>query len=99
MSDETVEQANERYLAAMHAMQSGVETKQQLDPSDTTPKNLRVGVNSAMVQQAALIKLLISKGVITEEEWFTAVADGAEQEVQFYQDWLSKTLNMQITLR
>ncbi len=73
-----------RYQAAAHAMQSGVATKMTFDPSETTPKHLRVGVNAAMVENSALVKLLIDKGVIGEEEFFAALADGMEAERDKY---------------
>ena len=51
------------YLKAAHAMQSGVAFKMHTDPSETQPKHLRVGVNSAMVEQSAIAKLLIDKAL------------------------------------
>lgn len=95
---ETVEEAKQRYLTAMHAMQTGVATKMALDPSETEPKNLRVGVNSAMMQQGALVKLLINKGLITEAEWFSIMADGAEHEAKLYERDLSQITGTKITL-
>ncbi len=104
MSDEPIErtemqQAQDRYLTAMHAMQSGVSVKQGLSPSETEPKHLRVGVNSTMMQQSALVGLLINKGIITELEWFTALADGAENEVKLYEQEISKITGGTVTLR
>lgn len=74
----------ERYVDACHAMQSGIAMMMNYDSASTTPKHLRVGVNSAMVDSSALANLLISKGIITEEEYFKAIADGMEKEVQDY---------------
>ncbi len=54
--------------------------------TDTTTKSLRVGVNGAMVDSRALATLLIDKGIITEVEYFTALAVAAEQELQGYCD-------------
>jgi hypothetical protein len=79
----------QRYRAAAHAMQTGVATKMAVDPSETTPKHLRVGVNSAMVENAALVKLLIAKGIVTEAEWFSALADQMEAEKALYEKYLS----------
>ncbi len=75
----------ERYLAAAHGMQSGVAFEETLGAKDMTPRHLRVGVNSAMVEHAALVDLLLSKGVISEEEYFKALADGMEREVAAYE--------------
>jgi hypothetical protein len=81
---ETADQARVRYIAAAHAMQSGVAMKMNYDPADVNPKHLRVGVNSAMVDGSALVGLLIAKGVITEAEYFTALADAMERERDMY---------------
>lgn len=82
-------QADEtRYLAALHAMQSGVAfTMAWTD--ETEPKHLRVGVNAAMSDHAALIRLLIAKGVFTLDEYQKELADEMEREVQRYKDRLT----------
>ena len=90
--------AYRRYAAAAHAMQSGVAAKMGQDPGETTPKHLRVGVNSSMVENSALVKLLIGKGILTEEEWAEALADGMEAEVALYEKWLSERIGVAITL-
>jgi hypothetical protein len=77
-----------RYLDASQAMQSGVAMKMNYDPSETSPKSLRVGVNSALVDSGALIRLLIVKGIITEAEYLEVVADGMEREATSYRDEL-----------
>ena len=78
-----------RYTAAMHAVQSGVAAKMEYDPAETTPKHLRVGVNSALLQNTALLLLLLRKGVIHEDDYWAALADAAEQEKALYESWLS----------
>jgi hypothetical protein len=78
----------ERYRAAAHAMQSGVAMKMNFAPGETTPKHLRVGINSAMSDQGALARLLIAKGVFTEDEYLEAVADGMEAEAASYEHQL-----------
>jgi hypothetical protein len=71
-----------RYARACHAMQSGVAA---LMPSEeTTPKHLRVGVNSAMSEHSALVELLIAKGVISREEYCVAVVESMEREGEAY---------------
>ena len=69
----------QRLIAAQHAMQSGVAAKMQIDPAETDPKHMRVGVNSALSGLGALAKLLIDKGVLTEDEYFAATADAMER--------------------
>lgn len=88
----------ERYEKAAHGMQSGVALKMQIDGTETTPKHLRVGVNSAMVDTGALIGLLIEKGVFTRAEWFKAMADAHEREKASYEKWLSEHYGKKVTL-
>lgn len=82
------EQARARYKAAMHAVQSGVATKMQIDPAETSAKHLRVGVNAAMVEHAALMQLLFDKGVITVDEYEDTLVRWAEREAEMYRQWL-----------
>lgn len=94
----SLEQDQERYRAAMHAVQSGVAAKMEYDGSETSPKHLRVGVNSAMVEHSALAGLLMRKGVISQEEFYAALADAAEQEQRLYETWLSERTGAHIRL-
>lgn len=89
---------NERYIAAAHAMQSGVKFDQEYGSSDGTSKHLRTGINSAMVNDAAIARLLIEKGLFTEEEYMKAVADEMEKEVARYERILSDKLGRDIKL-
>lgn len=91
-----INEAKRRYHAAAHAMQSGV----AYDPTSKSlePKHLRVGINSAMVDHAALVGLLMEKGIISEEEYYAALADGMEAEAKRYADELSKKLGKPVTL-
>lgn len=88
----------ERYLAAAHGMQSGVAAMMEFEPAETTPKHLRVGVNSAMVEHSALVLLLIEKGVISKEEFDEALADAMERERDDYAQKLSKILGKVVHL-
>jgi hypothetical protein len=89
----TVDDDHGRYMRAAHAMQSGVAMKANYERSETEPKHLRVGVNSAMVAQGALAKLLIDAGVFTEEQYFAALADYMEQEAETYRKWLQERIS------
>jgi hypothetical protein len=73
-----------KYTAAAHAMQSGVAAEMNFNPSPTTPKHLRVGVNSALCDQAAIARLLIAKGIITDLEYVTAIREEMEREAERY---------------
>lgn len=78
----------QRYESLMHAIQTGVATEMGLGSKDTTPKHLRVGINSGLVNQAGLVNLLVQKGIITEDEYFDAIITEAEAEVKRYEDRL-----------
>jgi hypothetical protein len=91
--------AYERYHQLLHAMQSGVAMVIQLGLSeDHTPKHLRVGVNSAMAEHSGLVKLLIAKGVITEEEVEASLTKAMEDEVALYEKQLSAHFGKKVTL-
>lgn len=75
----------DRYLAALHAMQTGVAIEQARGSRDGEPKHLRVGINSAKVEIGALAALLIEKGLFTRDEYTAAVADAMETEVAAYE--------------
>jgi len=87
-----------RYKQLEHAMQTGVAYKMEYDPKDTTPKHLRVGINSAMVETGALVQLLIQKGMLTQIEWLEMLVAGLEKEVQSYTDELTRHHGANITL-
>lgn len=80
----TKEENYQRYSSAAHAMQSGVAMTMNINQAETSPKHLRVGINSAMSDVAGLARLLIEKGVITEEEYVKAIADEMERERDRY---------------
>ena len=88
----------DRYVAAAHAMQSGVAAEHARGSRDGEPKHLRVGVNSALVNDRALAELLIAKGVFTEDEYVAAVADAMEAEAAAYEARLTEQLGTRVTL-
>ena len=74
------------YTKAMHGVQSAVAYEIGIGhTSDKTPKGLRVGVNAALVDGAALARLLIQKGVITIDEYAEAVRLQANEELAAYE--------------
>ncbi len=87
-----LELLNEKYLRLTHAMQTGVAFEQSRGSQDGTPKHLRVGVNSVAVSDAALVKLLISKGLFTETEYWRAVVDEMQAEVDRYTKRINDSL-------
>jgi biotin synthase-like enzyme len=88
----------ERYIAELHAMQSGVAAKIELNPNDTSAKHLRVGVNSAMVGNSALARLLIAKGLFTLDEYYKELADVMQEERESYESFLSAHYGKEIKL-
>lgn len=75
----------ERYEAAAHGMQSGVAAMMRRGHPETESKHLRVGVNSAMCDHAALVRLLMAKGLFSEEEYNKEIADEMERERERYE--------------
>lgn len=73
------------YEDAAHAMQSGVAVEMQHDTNATSSKHLRVGVNSSMVTDMAVARLLIDKGIFTHDEYTEAVRIAMIDEVQRYE--------------
>lgn len=83
-----------RYSAAAHAIQAGVQMEMNDDPpsrsgSPVSPKMLRTGVNLAMVEHGALVRLLIEKGIITDLEYMEALVAGVEAEQKMYEERLT----------
>jgi hypothetical protein len=95
----TVEELREEYFTLVHAMQSGVKMEMELGASKSAePKHLRVGVNAAMSDHGGLVKLLMDKGLFTEEEYFTYMRDFMKREVEGYEKRLSAHLGHDIHL-
>lgn len=80
------------YGQALHAMQSGVAYLMGKEPKETEPKHLRVGVNSAMSDQAGLARLLIKKGVFTEDEYVESVTESMNEEADRYEKRVNQYL-------
>ena len=73
------------YEQALHGMQSGVAYEHSNGSPDGSPKHLRVGINSAQVNNAALARLLIDKGIITMDEYVEAVRVEMVHELERYE--------------
>ena len=86
----TLEQKRDKYVALCHAMQTGVGFKMTVEPNDTSSKHLRVGVNTAMRECAALAHLLMDKGIITEDEYWDALIEQMTAEVEMYEATLAE---------
>ena len=75
------------YEIALHGVQSAVQYEISSNRStDTTPKQLRIGINAAMTEHSALAYLLISKGVITEAEYLECLRLLMNNELAMYEE-------------
>jgi len=74
------------YRRLGHAIQTGVAYEMN-NPAikATEPKHLRTGLNCVMADVGSLGRLLIAKGLITEDEYYEAVLDGLRAEVIAYE--------------
>lgn len=79
----TREQLMRRETALSHAIQSAIAFQIQAGCEAATPKHLRVGVDTSKADHGALVKLLVEKGVFTEEEYFVEMIAGLERELEF----------------
>ena len=86
----TTEEKKQRIAALQHAMQTGIAYMMQRNRSETDPKHLRVGINTALVGEAALADLLMQKGIITEDEYLDALITWTEKEVESYRKALER---------
>jgi len=75
----------EEYARLAHAVQTGVAYDHQFGSQDGTPKHLRTGLSCVMADLGSLGRLFIAKGLITEDEYYTAILDGLKQEVAAYE--------------
>lgn len=80
------------YEQHAHRMQTGVAYFENRS-SECTSKHLRVGVNAAMSDQGGLARLLIKKGVFTEEEYIEAITDAMRQEADAYESRIQQELS------
>lgn len=94
----TIEESAKIYHAKCHAVQSGIATLIGCGDDLATPKHLRVGVDTTKAEFAALAILLVRKGVITEREYFGAIAEGAEAETKRLEGELTKRLGRPVVL-
>ena len=77
---------------ASHAIQTGVKFDLETGSESASPKHLRTGLNIAMVTDAAVVRLLIQKGIFTEQEYQESLTDELNKEVDRYQEALSKKM-------
>lgn len=75
------------YEEAAHGVQSATAFEQSKHGSQSgSPKHLRTGINMAMADHAALVQLLMDRGIITNEEYLEALRLWANEELARHQD-------------
>lgn len=90
----------ERYHALAHAVQTGIAHLMHHDPALVEPKHLRVGINLRAADHAGLVKLLIDKGLFTEQEYGEALIAQLEIEVTDTETQVARALgSAKVTLR
>lgn len=75
------------YGQALHGVQSAIKFQQEHGFSASTePKHLRVGVDMGKSDQAALVRLLMAKGLFTLSEYLEAVRLEANEELNRFEE-------------
>jgi hypothetical protein len=77
----TAEEFLAEYERLGHAIQTGVAHEHLGGSKDGSPKHLRTGLNLVMSDLGALTRLLVSKGLITDDEYYAAILAGLRAEV------------------
>ncbi len=95
MSDEISDREKklaEEMMALQHAMQSGIKMLMEYGLVSRDPKHLRVGLNSSLVFNGTVVRLLVEKGIITREEHAAAAVADLKAEVKRYEQEISEHL-------
>ena len=91
--EKTPPSPGEEYHSLMHQMQSAIAMCIGLGIDiGASPKHLRVGVNSALIDSGALADLLLKKGLITKEEFGAMVVEKVRADVEDYKERLRQHL-------
>lgn len=85
----------DRYTRAVHCIQAG--SKMIAARNGEHPQS-RTGINVGMRDHASLVELLFAKGIITQDEYTKALADGAEDEVRGLEEQLGVDGGTKVTL-
>jgi hypothetical protein len=103
----SLEDEVKRYHRLAHSLQAAVKYKYSFDVNRNKVKSvdsvedmrheyhaalLRVGANMALVELGAVVKIMISKGIITEEEYMKMANDELEREINKYKDEISQLM-------
>jgi hypothetical protein len=82
------------YTESAHRVQTAIAflMGHDKDYKATTPKHLRVGIDMSKSDTCGLVRLLISKGVFTEEEYIAAITKAAQEEADSYEKTVQSVL-------
>lgn len=88
---EKSDEYRQRYMAAGHRLQSALKfelehvrgvSRYAYEQSIFSAKHMRVGIDLRASDALGLFRLLLAKGVFTEDEYLEAMAVSAEEEAQ-----------------
>lgn len=94
------EEFAEIYEAKMHAVQTGVAftLTHNAEAAQCKPKHLRVGINGARMENAALVKTLFDAGLISEEKLQENMIFFLDQEIASYERELTQAFGRPVKL-
>jgi len=69
-----------------------------LHTDETEVKTRRLGIDSLMVEQAALTMLLVEKGIITDAEYMDMLVEMTEREARAHEECLSRHFGRAVSL-
>lgn len=91
------------YKRLGHAIQTGIGWKIQLDtgspdvnsdPNLNAHKHLRVGIDTNKADLGSISRLLVKKGLISDDEFKQAILEGLELEKASYEDQLNERFGL-----
>lgn len=88
------------YVGIGHAIQTGIllELEHENQTAQNMFKHLRTGLNLVMSDHGSLGRLLVKKGLITQEEYFTTVLEGLKTELESLEKKLSERFGHEVHL-
>jgi len=81
-----------------YAMQTGIMYMVEKGSKTCQPKHMRTGINSALIFNGSVVRLLVEKGLITREEYAEAAVADLRAEVKRYESELSEIFKSNIKL-
>lgn len=80
LSKKSVEELSSVIEPMSHAIQSYTAYMLHRNPSSSSPKHLRTGIDLTKAEMGGLAVLFVRKGIITNEEYLAAIVEGLEEE-------------------